>query len=78
MTSKGFQLRKEGPKKAPVKAAPKPAGDDDAAPKASGSLASTGAADRPLAAAAGLLLLAGGLGVALGTGFRRRPAGLRA
>jgi uncharacterized protein YcnI len=59
---------------------PKPAGDDDAdaAPKASGSLASTGAADRPLAAAAGLLLLAGGLGVALGARSRRRPAGLRA
>jgi len=50
---------------------PKPADDADAPPaKASGSLASTGSADRPLAAAAGLLLLAGGLGVALGT--RRR------
>ncbi len=62
---------------------PKPADDDDAesaaAPaKASGSLARTGAADRPLAAAAGLLLLAGGLGVALGTRPRRRAAGLRA
>jgi len=58
---------------------PKPAGDDDAAPaKTSGSLARTGAADRPLAAAAGLFLLAGGLGVALGTRSRRRPAGLRA
>jgi hypothetical protein len=60
---------------------PKPAGDDDAdaAPaKTSGGLARTGAADRPLAAAAGLLLLAGGLGVALGGRSRRRPAGLRA
>jgi uncharacterized protein YcnI len=61
---------------------PKPANDDDAdaAPvKSSGSLARTGAPDRPLAAAAGLALLAGGLGVALGTRPRRRPAaGLRA
>ena len=61
---------------------PKPANDDDAdsaagAPKASGSLARTGAADRPLAAAAGLLFLAGGLGVALGTRPRRRPVASR-
>lgn len=59
---------------------PKPANDDDAdsaAPKPSGSLASTGAGDRPLAAAAGLLLLAGGLGVALGTRPRRRPVASR-
>ena len=54
---------------------PKPADDDDAAPAAghatSGSLARTGAADRPLAAGAGLLLVLGGLGLAAGTRRRR-------
>src|SRR5205807_9136455 len=52
---------------------PKPANDADAAAGAAkdGSLARTGAADRPLAAAAGLLLLAGGWGIAFGS----RPRG---
>ena len=53
---------------------PKPAEDADAAPAKTGSLARTGAADRPLALAAGLLLLAGGWGVALGARRRRVPA----
>ena len=57
---------------------PKPANDDDAdsagaAKPASGSLARTGAADRPLAAA-GLLFLAGGWSIAFGAGRRRRVA----
>ena len=60
---------------------PKPANDTDedagAAKTGSGSLARTGAADRPLAVAAGLLLLAGGWAVACGAGPRRR-FGLRA
>ena len=59
---------------------PKPANDTDEdageAKTGSGSLARTGAADRPLAVAAGLLLLVGGLGVALG-GSPRRALGLR-
>ena len=57
---------------------PKPANDNDADSAAAkdGSLARTGAADRPLAVAAGLLLLVGGLGVALG-GSPRRALGLR-
>jgi hypothetical protein len=52
---------------------PKPANDADAdaAAAKSGSLARTGAADRPLAAAAGLLLLAGGGAIALGVRPRR-------
>jgi uncharacterized protein YcnI len=56
---------------------PKPANDTDSADAASakgGSLARTGAADRPLAAAAGLLLLAGGGAIALGARSRRSPA----
>ena len=57
---------------------PKPANDNDADSAAAkdGSLARTGAVDRPLAVAAGLLLLVGGLGVALG-GSPRRALGLR-
>ena len=55
---------------------PKPAHDTDedagAAKTGSGSLARTGAADRPLGVAAGLLLLAGGWAVACGAGPRRR------
>ena len=54
---------------------PKPAGDDDdagaAATAGSGSLARTGAGDRSLAVAAGLLLLAGGWSVVAGAGRRR-------
>jgi hypothetical protein len=53
---------------------PKPANDadsDSAAAKPSGSLARTGAATRPLALAAGLLLLAGGWAVTAGAGRRR-------
>ena len=57
---------------------PTPAGDADADAAKSGSLAHTGATDRPLAAAAGLLLLAGGWAVALGARTRRRRFGLRA
>jgi uncharacterized protein YcnI len=56
---------------------PKPANDDDAdsaGAAKSGSLARTGAADRPLAAGAGLLLLAGGWSIAFGAGRRRRMA----
>jgi len=57
---------------------PKPADDEDAAPAAKGAaLARTGAADRGLALAAGLLLLGGGWAIALGAGRRQRP-GLRA
>jgi uncharacterized protein YcnI len=55
---------------------PKPAGDADAA-AGGGNLARTGAADRALALAAGLLLLAGGWGIALGAG-RRTQLGIRA
>jgi len=51
---------------------PKPAEDADADAAKTGSLARTGAADRPLAVAAGVLLLSGGCGIALGA--RRRKA----
>jgi hypothetical protein len=57
---------------------PEPAGDDDedhdhaAAAAPDSSLARTGASDRALALAAGLLLLAGGWGIALGAGPRKR------
>jgi len=54
---------------------PKPAGDDDdagaAATAGSGSLARTGAGDRSLAVAAGLLFLVGGWSVVAGAGRRR-------
>jgi uncharacterized protein YcnI len=52
---------------------PKPANDDDAdsAGAKSGSLARTGAADRPLAATSGLLLLVGGWAITFGAGRRR-------
>jgi Domain of unkown function (DUF1775) len=50
---------------------PKPANDEDTKGAASGSLARTGAADRTLALAAGVLLLLGGWSVIGGT---RRPA----
>ncbi|MCA1843416.1 MAG: YcnI family protein [Actinobacteria bacterium] len=55
---------------------PKPAGDNDedkgaAAGAGSGSLARTGAGDRSLAAAAGLLLLAGGWSMLAGAGRQR-------
>ena len=57
---------------------PAPANDDDAdhaaAETGSGSLARTGAGDRPLAAAAGLLLLAGGGGLIAGARRRRVTA----
>jgi uncharacterized protein YcnI len=55
---------------------PKPAGDEDAKPAAAaagaGNLARTGAAERALAVAAGLLFLVGGWGIALGAGRRNR------
>ena len=53
---------------------PKPAHDEDAdsAAAKTGPLARTGAADRPLAAASGLLLLAGGGAIAAGARSRRR------
>jgi len=58
---------------------PKPANDSDedsaAAKTGSGPLARTGAADRPLAAASGLLLLAGGAAVALAAPRRRVRSG---
>ena len=61
---------------------PKPANDNDsdsdAAKTGSGPLARTGAADRPLAVAAGLLLLAGGWAVAFGAGPGDQRAGRRA
>jgi hypothetical protein len=56
---------------------PKPAGDDDEAkdaPAASGSLAHTGAGDRTLGLAGGLLLIIGGASTIAGT-KRRRIAG---
>ena len=55
---------------------PKPAGDDDAghAAASGGNLARTGAADRALALAAGLLLLVGGWGITLGAARRKRFA----
>jgi len=56
---------------------PKPANDEDAGAAKDSSLARTGAADRPLALAAGLLLLAGGWGIALGA-RRRTQLGIRA
>jgi uncharacterized protein YcnI len=55
---------------------PKPANDEDAAAAKDSSLARTGAADRALALAAGLLLLAGGWGIALGA-RRRTSLGIR-
>jgi hypothetical protein len=55
---------------------PKPANDEDAGAAKDNSLARTGAADRPLALAAGLLLLAGGWSIALGA-RRRTPLGIR-
>jgi uncharacterized protein YcnI len=55
---------------------PKPANDEDAKPAAAaangGNLARTGAADRALALAAGLLFLVGGWGIALGAGRRKQ------
>jgi uncharacterized protein YcnI len=55
---------------------PKPANDEDAKPAAAaangGNLARTGAADRALALAAGLLILVGGWGIALGAGRRKQ------
>jgi uncharacterized protein YcnI len=52
---------------------PAPANDADAAPAAhSGALARTGAGDRVLALAAGLLLLSGGWSIAAGAGRRKR------
>jgi uncharacterized protein YcnI len=56
---------------------PKPANDEGAGAAKDSSLARTGAADRALALAAGLLLLAGGWGIALGA-RRRTPLGIRA
>ena len=55
---------------------PKPANDEDAKPAAAaangGNLVRTGAADRALALAAGLLFLVGGWGIALGAGRRKQ------
>jgi hypothetical protein len=48
--------------------------DSDAAKTGSGSLAHTGAAERPLALAAGLLLLAGGWAIAAAARPRRCSA----
>ena len=64
---------------APSAISPTPANDNDSDSGAAktGPLARTGAPDRPLAVAAGLLLLAGGWAVAFGAGPRRR-FGLRA
>jgi uncharacterized protein YcnI len=52
---------------------PAPANDEDAAPAAkSGSLARTGAGDRSMALAAGLLLLVGGWSITAGASRRKR------